>query len=220
MFKKLSKKPFSKEYSTSTLKTETPPESSTGRSQSFAPDQTTSGYVPGRENYLSQRMLSGNESQIPSPRHPRLHEYQSEEDSINDIENMNEEQWNEDFTRLPGTNEADTETPEMILGESVSFKGELSFQDFVCIHGYFEGQLVSEGKIVVGKKGTVKSNINLKEAIVEGHVEGDITADRVEVHGEAQVNGNITAKALGVDEGATIIGQVKVVPSDTEIKEQ
>jgi cytoskeletal protein CcmA (bactofilin family) len=106
------------------------------------------------------------------------------------------------------------EDPETIIGEEVLFKGELSFNRFMRIEGYFEGTLISDGKVSIGPKGVVKSDIKLKEAIIEGLVEGNVTADRVELVGKAQVRGDIVAKSLSVDEGTTIIGQVKVVPEN------
>ena len=112
------------------------------------------------------------------------------------------------------------EEPETTLGEGVSFKGELEFKHFICINGSYEGSLISEGKISVGPKGKIKANITLKEAIIEGFVEGNITADRIELRGEAKIHGDIIAKSLSVDEGVSIIGQVMVTPNEsTEVAE-
>ena len=51
--------------------------------------------------------------------------------------------------------------PETTIGEEVLFKGELSFNRFICIRGYFEGNLISEGKLSIGPKGVVKADIKL-----------------------------------------------------------
>lgn len=107
------------------------------------------------------------------------------------------------------------EEPETTLGEGVTFRGELSFERLLRIDGTFEGELISNGKIIVGPKGKVKANINLKEAIIEGHVEGNIeVAERIELRGEAVVHGDITAKSLSIDEGVSIVGFVRVTPAE------
>jgi cytoskeletal protein CcmA (bactofilin family) len=109
------------------------------------------------------------------------------------------------------------EEPETTLGEGVVFKGELSFKKLLRIDGCFEGELSSDGKLIVGSTGLVKANntIHLKEVIIEGFFEGDIHADeRIELRKDAQVHGNITTKFLSVDEGVTIIGTVNVSPHD------
>jgi len=108
----------------------------------------------------------------------------------------------------------DPEHPETVIGEHVSLKGELSFQEVLRIDGYFEGELVSEGKLIVGPTGTIKANIDLKEAFISGKVEGNITVkERLVLRGRAEVQGNITAGILSVDEGVSINGHVEVTGS-------
>lgn len=109
------------------------------------------------------------------------------------------------------------EEPETTLGEGVSFRGELSFERLLRIDGIFEGQLLSKGKVIVGPKGKVKADLDLREAIIEGEVEGNITVqERLELRGEARVTGDIHAKSLCVDEGVQINGHVLVLPKRQE----
>jgi cytoskeletal protein CcmA (bactofilin family) len=106
------------------------------------------------------------------------------------------------------------EVPETTLGAGVTFRGQLSFEHFLRIDGSFEGELLSQGKVIVGATGRVKADLNLREAIIEGVVEGNITIqERLELRGEAVVKGDIQAKSLCVDEGVTITGYVLVTPS-------
>lgn len=103
------------------------------------------------------------------------------------------------------------EAPETTLGEGVSFRGQLSFERLLRIDGTFEGELLSQGKIIVGPKGKVKANLSLKEAIIEGKVEGNLTIqERLELRGSASICGDIRAKNMIVDEGVTIIGFVEI----------
>ncbi len=105
------------------------------------------------------------------------------------------------------------EQPEAILGESIKVKGELVFEKFLRIDGEFEGELVSQGKIHIGPTGRVRSNVELREAIVEGTLEGNIIVrDRLELRGSAKIIGDIQARLLSIDEGVTIEGQVRVGP--------
>jgi cytoskeletal protein CcmA (bactofilin family) len=105
------------------------------------------------------------------------------------------------------------EEPETTLGEGVVFRGELSFERLLRIDGVFEGELISQGKVIVGPKGKVKANLNLREAIIEGKVEGNITvSERLELRGAAVVHGDIEAKLLSVDEGVTLLGRLNVQP--------
>jgi cytoskeletal protein CcmA (bactofilin family) len=112
-------------------------------------------------------------------------------------------------------NSLDIDEPETVLGEGVVIKGQLRFRRFLRIDGEFEGELISEGKLIIGPTGVVRSHITLREAIIEGRVEGNITVkERLEVRGEAKIYGNIQARLLTIDEGAVVMGQVAVKPME------
>jgi cytoskeletal protein CcmA (bactofilin family) len=103
--------------------------------------------------------------------------------------------------------------PETILGEHISVKGQLKFNDLLRIDGTFEGELLSEGTLIVGPTGVIKADLNLKDAFISGKVEGNISVSgRLILRGNAEIHGNITAQYLGIDEGVSILGQVTVFP--------
>jgi len=98
-----------------------------------------------------------------------------------------------------------------LIAEEVTIKGELTFTSSLRIDGIFEGELISSGTLIVGPTGFVKANINLQEAFISGTVEGDITvAERLVLRGRASVTGNITAPIISVDEGVSIVGQMRI----------
>ncbi len=107
--------------------------------------------------------------------------------------------------------ESREETVTTLIAEEVTIKGELSFATSLRIDGIFEGELLSEGTLIVGPTGFVKANINLQEAFISGTVEGDITVkERLVLRGTASVTGNITAPIISVDEGVSIVGQMRI----------
>lgn len=128
-----------------------------------------------------------------------------------------EESWSSDKAASLPHHFMQEETPETTLGEGVTFRGELSFERLLRIDGSFEGELLSQGKVIVGPKGKVKANLNLREAVIEGQIEGNIVVqEKLELRGEAYIKGDIQAKSLCVDEGVRICGYVNVSPSGTQ----
>ncbi|MCH9625528.1 MAG: hypothetical protein S4CHLAM123_07040 [Chlamydiales bacterium] len=130
---------------------------------------------------------------------------------------MHEESWGHSATTPPLPHHFEEMTgddePETTLGEGVTFRGELSFERFLRIDGTFEGELLSQGKVIVGPQGKVRANLNLREAIIEGEIEGNITVqEKLELRGEAYIKGNIIAKSLCVDEGVKIVGHLTITP--------
>jgi cytoskeletal protein CcmA (bactofilin family) len=131
-------------------------------------------------------------------------------------EEESDELWGRSETQdLRRGGKVESHEPETTIGEGVVVKGEIQFRRFLRIDGHFEGEtLAGEGKLVIGPRGLVRSNISLSEVIVEGRVEGSITAERIELRGEARVYGPIQARLLSVDEGAAISGQVEISPAE------
>src|ERR1700722_2314093 len=64
-----------------------------------------------------------------------------------------------------------SEEPETTISENVSMRGSLTFQNVLRIDGNFEGEILSQGKIIVGPNGVVKAHIDLEEAFISGKVE-------------------------------------------------
>lgn len=126
-------------------------------------------------------------------------------------EAQRDEPWLKESVPHPLHHIVQEEVPETTLGEGVSFRGELSFDRLLRIDGSFEGSLRSQGKIIIGKQGKVKAHLNLREAIIEGVLEGNITVqERLELRGAASVRGDIKAQSLVVDDGVSIVGVVQV----------
>ena len=142
---------------------------------------------------------------------------QQEYTSLSEDDFSSEEDWNEKIAALPSSPSFHPdnfdEEPETTLGEGVVFKRTLNFKRYLRVDGTFEGELISDGKLIIGPKGVVKSNLKMHEVIVEGYVEGSVEVEeRIELRGDAQIHGDITARSLSVDDGVTIIGHVCVKP--------
>ena len=218
MFKKFSKNPFDKSNSTKVISNEQqdvrsrpvsfPTERPQPQYSKSSQESQMQGEVPPRVfEVRGQPEQQGTSMSQDMKRHDGLEGTEMKQDIA--------DSWNQNLSHMVPPEETPVyqkEQPETTLGEGVVIKGELTFQRLVRIDGHFEGTLVSEGKLIVGRQGVVKADITLKEAIIEGFVEGNMSVERVELRGEAQVHGNITTESLSVDEGVTIIGNVKVAP--------
>lgn len=106
------------------------------------------------------------------------------------------------------------EGPETTINASVSIKGTLSFERFLRLDGSFEGELLARGRLHVGPRGCLKADINLEGAVIEGLVEGNIhIEDHLEIRATAIIKGDISARTLTVEPGATLIGSVLIEPN-------
>lgn len=108
--------------------------------------------------------------------------------------------------------EANQEYPT-ILGPDATFKGELSFEKGLRLHGRLEGKINTPGRLHVAKEAKLQADVEAGAIIVEGEVHGNLTAnDRVELKQTARYEGDLRASKLVVDEGAVFSGHVTVGP--------
>jgi cytoskeletal protein CcmA (bactofilin family) len=95
-----------------------------------------------------------------------------------------------------------------LLGAGTRYEGKLFFEGRARIDGAFEGEVFSEGVLIVGEEAKIKGAIRVHTLIVRGgKIEGDIHAtELVELHAPAQVHGDIRTQALFMDKGVLFDG--------------
>jgi len=109
------------------------------------------------------------------------------------------------------TQPAPTERVTSVLGQGISWKGQLSGSGGVRIEGSFEGEINLRGLLVVGETGRVTcQQLRARVLIVAGAVRSDITAEKVEIRSTGRVWGNVTTAAFATEEGAFLRGQIKM----------
>jgi len=80
------------------------------------------------------------------------------------------------------------ETAETTIGKNVVITGKLKFDRLVRIDGFFSGQLVSQGNLVVGSEGKLEGDVDgMGSVLVDGRVVGNITADAVCLRNQVRV---------------------------------
>jgi cytoskeletal protein CcmA (bactofilin family) len=95
-----------------------------------------------------------------------------------------------------------------LLGAGTRYEGKLFFEGRARIDGAFEGEVFSDGVLIVGEEATLKGAIRVHTLIVRGgQIDGDIHAtELVELHAPARIRGDIRTQALFMDKGVTFDG--------------
>ena len=108
------------------------------------------------------------------------------------------------------------------LTQDVEIKGTIKFGEAIRIDGKFDGELITDnGELTVGKTGSVKANIKVKNAVIEGRVDGNVKAsDKVELKQKAQLIGDLQAKILVIEEGVVFVGKCNVNPEGVKTEGQ
>ncbi|MEM1262062.1 MAG: polymer-forming cytoskeletal protein [Pseudomonadota bacterium] len=109
-------------------------------------------------------------------------------------------------------NDADSGPSVSVIGETLHFNGELSADEDLVIEGKVEGT-INQGKccLTVCPKGEVIANVNATKIFIEGKVTGNLTATvSVTIRDTGNVEGNIIAPRVVINEGATFNGGIQM----------
>ena len=97
------------------------------------------------------------------------------------------------------------------LGKDIYFKGNLTFKTSLMIKGRFEGEIDSEGILIIDKSAKVKAQIKTNTLVCYGEIQGNITAERSVVFCEgSNYRGNIQTPDIIIESGAIFNGVVKM----------
>ena len=98
------------------------------------------------------------------------------------------------------------------IGKSVVVKGELSGSEDLVVDGEVEGSIALRGQsLTIGPNGRVRANIEARNVILHGRVDGDIHAsDRVELRKSASLSGDITTARISIEDGAFFKGTIDI----------
>lgn len=98
-----------------------------------------------------------------------------------------------------------------VLGQGITWRGNLTGTGGVRIEGSFEGDINLRGLLVVGETGRVVSNnIRCNVVIIAGAVRSDITTEKLEIRATGRVWGNVITTAFTTEEGAFLRGQIRM----------
>ena len=96
--------------------------------------------------------------------------------------------------------------------QGIRIKGEVTGTEDLFVDGFVEGKmnLAANCCLTVGPNGNVKADLNAREIIVRGKVEGRVTArDKLQIGSTGQITGEVQTNRLAIEEGATLRGKVE-----------
>lgn len=103
-----------------------------------------------------------------------------------------------------------------ILTSGCHFNGKLYCRGSSRIGGKIEGEIISEGILIIEESAIINAQIKAEEAIIQGLVKGRLEAKtRVELAQNSRFEGDISTPSLVINEGATFNGRASMqIPKD------
>ena len=76
--------------------------------------------------------------------------------------------------------------------------------------------LKQKGDVTISAQGKMEGNLHAKEAILRGHLEGSIRADKVVLCASCNVKGDIVHGRIVIEDGAQFEGNCRPSPGPTQ----
>ena len=107
--------------------------------------------------------------------------------------------------------------PNTIIGVGSTFRGTLMVSGTLRIEGEVEGDILNCERLEIGEHGAMRADIEVKEAVVEGRVYGNIRAlGVIELRTGARVEGDVAAVGVVMEPGVHFMGRCTMLESGSE----
>jgi cytoskeletal protein CcmA (bactofilin family) len=100
-----------------------------------------------------------------------------------------------------------------VIGAGLKIRGEISGTSDLHIEGEAHGKIkLVGGRVSVGPQGNVQADVDAREIIVEGSLQGNLKAsESVRLGPSSRVQGSVITPRIGIEDGARLRGNVEMV---------
>ena len=107
------------------------------------------------------------------------------------------------------------------INSGLKITGEVFGDSDLLIDGEVHGKVrLSSGRVTVGSAGRVQAEIEAREIVVEGMVQGNLkAADSVRLGPGGRVTGSVLTPRIAIDDGARLRGKVETTTPGTKSRE-
>lgn len=101
------------------------------------------------------------------------------------------------------------------VGRGVEFKGVISYNGTVRIDGQLDGEIHTEGILLVGEDAVITAKVSAGTIVSKGKITGDIVAkEKIRLLSPAVLNGSVKTPMLSMEEGVLFNGNIEMARAD------
>jgi cytoskeletal protein CcmA (bactofilin family) len=98
--------------------------------------------------------------------------------------------------------------PNTLIGVGSSLRGTLMVPGVLRIEGEFEGDILNCERLEIGEHGVMRSDVEVKSAIIHGRIHGNVRAlGVIEMKSGSRVEGDVTAASVIMEPGVFFTGR-------------
>lgn len=122
----------------------------------------------------------------------------------------------DDVSAPPSDGHADREVSAFV-GAGVEFKGVIRYNGTLRIDGKVEGEIHTDGVLLVGKDAVIAAKISANSVVSRGKITGDIAAsDTVKLLTPSALTGSVKTPLLSMEEGVLFNGTMEMPSAEAQ----
>jgi cytoskeletal protein CcmA (bactofilin family) len=104
------------------------------------------------------------------------------------------------------------------VGKGVEFKGTISYSGTVRIDGFLNGEIHTDGVLLVGEEAVIQATVTAGTIVCKGKITGDVVAkERAKLRAPAVFNGSMKTPMLSIEDGVLFNGGLEMSQSVREL---
>jgi cytoskeletal protein CcmA (bactofilin family) len=108
-----------------------------------------------------------------------------------------------------------TDSVIAFVGRGVEFKGVITYDGTVRIDGQLDGEIHTEGTLLVGEEAVITAKISAGTIVSKGKITGDIVAkEKIRLLSPAILNGSAKTPTLSMEEGVLFNGNIEMAHAE------
>jgi len=107
------------------------------------------------------------------------------------------------------------------IAHGSKFVGDIEAQGDFRIDGLVEGNIMTPGRVVIGKDGAIHGTLQCQQADIEGRIKGKLlVSDLLSLRATAYIGGEVEVGKLAVEPGATFNASCSMNNGVKEMKKE
>jgi len=106
-----------------------------------------------------------------------------------------------------------------MIGAGTIIRGEVSGEEDLIVEGRVEGKVeLRQNSVTVGAKGRVSAEVHARIVMIDGEVDGNLTAEeQIVIRRSGRVRGDLVAPRVTIEDGARFKGSIDMEPKRTAV---
>ena len=104
------------------------------------------------------------------------------------------------------------------VGKGVEFKGTISYSGTVRIDGYLDGEIHTDGVLLIGEEAVIQAKITAGTIVSKGKITGEVVAKEcIKLRAPAVMNGSVKTPVLSMEDGVLFNGALEMAHGVREL---